>query len=166
MNEDAGSSGDFTGSFRVTQKPVLSSLLHCLAKAPGTCMKGWTVNDYSLWGLYSWNVCVPVYAEQGNLVRVTFKWACVSEPLSFIFQYGNSGSISDFLCLLSTPSQNGQHWLCIVWNADNIWLYNNGLLTYHPHFLSWPVVRKARQLPGVRVWLTAAYKNSSLHSLQ
>lgn len=69
-----------------------------------------------------------------------------------------------FLCPLSTPSPDWQDWLCIVWNADNIWLYNNGLLTYHPHFLSWPVVHKPRQLPGVRVWLTAAYKNSSLHS--
>lgn len=40
------------------------------------------------------------------------------------------------------------------------------LIMYPPHILSWPVVHKARQLPGVRVWSAGGSKNCSPYSLQ
>lgn len=56
----------------------------------------------------------------------------------------------NFLCPPSTSSQSVSLILhCLEW-----WWF----IRPHPHFLSWLVVHKASQLPGVRVWLAAAYK--------
>lgn len=106
-------------------KSALASLLCFLATGPsnedayGRMSRLWLRR-----GLYSWNVCVPLFAEQEHLVNQSIKeWHLsenVSEPLSFIFQDGKSWLTYDFLYCPSPSSYNQKDLLCIVLNADGL----------------------------------------------